>query len=706
MNDIKFFIDSRNIRGYSEYAITKTIQGIVNRTSPRLYILGDSFAYSNTDREWMEYYKSSKNCCFEELLSVKEIILKFIDSFSGIITFNHKIRGHSEWSVPLADTAAVIAGITGVLPVLAKDAESISKETGLKILDSVMLTNSNESKTITARLETLNLNTYTEVYEWQVDNLLPFVNQNEYMLMTWEGLDLAVQRKMLFLDLHICTNKQDKSLEEKVNRYFGDNNDVFYVWGWVEDEYVGIHSLSTAGGVLKCIASNNLSFHAVVPSQIREFKQKTNIEEFTVEPNKFYITFYASEADTVKAPLSFNHGGYLSPERGKIAINWGMPANTIEDFPSIAEYYQNTATENDYFYTTGGTYEGYADYPVLPEKSKQKLIENSKVLSKKSDQPYLDYFAFCFHDINKQAYSEFAKRAGIMGLSGRSNNAYTEIERWDGVLAVDRYYSYINHSPALCDRRIFKGDFVEKDGKLYGTMPENFFMCYVAYDCLTIHLTVDYNYDTSGVVSIRGFINTEMDTYYEARISEGKRIELARVIKGDEVILSSYPANISPNTSYSVRMYLDGETIKVAFGENSRLNYIMNIYDNSITKGTYGLYSTNTTAAFSKFTCTPYKGWQEVYNNILRETVNTDKNGGICAGFYGVIVNEDVTTSQFHVENSCGQWILMSPTDLKRVMDKLEQKYPGKFEAVTLDKFMLAARYFESLNSTNTTRKE
>ena len=58
MNEIKYFISSQNIRGYSEYAIIKTIQGIVNRTSPHLYILGSSFAYSNTDREWMEYYKT------------------------------------------------------------------------------------------------------------------------------------------------------------------------------------------------------------------------------------------------------------------------------------------------------------------------------------------------------------------------------------------------------------------------------------------------------------------------------------------------------------------------------------------------------------------------------------------------------------------------------------------------------------------------
>lgn len=698
----QYFINSQNIHCYSGFAIVKTVQGIVNRKGPRLFLLGYSFAYSETDLKWMEYYKANKGFEWIELYSIKEVILQFREEFTGIITFDQKIRGRSKWTVPLANTAAVIAGITGALPVLAEDAEDISKETGLKILDYVELSNSDTSKTVTARLETLEFNSYTEIYEWQADNLLPFVNQNEYMAQTWEGLDLAVQRKMLFVDLYTCTNKQDHIVEKKINKYFGKRNDRFHVWGWVEDEYVGTNSISIAGGVLRCIACGNLSFHAMVPAQIKDFKQKSCLSDFRIDPNKFYITFLASEADTVKAPLSFNHGGYLSPNRGNIAINWGMPANTIEDFPAIVEYYRNTATENDYFYTCGGCYEGYADYPVMPDKTKNVLIQTAKILSKKSDQPYLDYFAFCFHKINKKAYSDFAKKSGISGLIGRINSAYTDIERWDGVLVVDRFYSYMNHSGALSDRRIYLGNFEEKDGKLRGIMSENFFICFVSYDYLSINMTVDYFDDITGTVSLRGFISTELDTYYEARIVDGSRIELVKVIHDTEEILSVYPVNILQNTSYRLKMYLDGQTIKVVYGAvNAKLKYVIDIPDSSITRGTYGLYCTNNSAVISKFTCTPYKGWQEVYSNILRETVNTDKAGGICAGFYGVIVNEDVTTSQFHVENSCGEWILMNPTELKFIMDKLEEKYPGKFEAVTLDKFMAAAHYFEDKNLIN-----
>lgn len=101
-NKIKqYFIASENIHGYSNFAIIKTIQGIVNRVYPCLYLLGDSFAYSNTDREWMDYYRKHKDCDFVELYSVREVIRKFKDFFSGIITFDQRVRGCSEWRSPL-----------------------------------------------------------------------------------------------------------------------------------------------------------------------------------------------------------------------------------------------------------------------------------------------------------------------------------------------------------------------------------------------------------------------------------------------------------------------------------------------------------------------------------------------------------------------------------------------------------------------------
>ena len=686
-----------NLMSFSEHIAFQAIQGVVNRKNCRLYLLGDSYAYTLTDTTWMEYYRKEKIFNFIEVKALLEIAEIFKDDFKGIITYDNFFSGNSELTKTLVEIAAVIAGIADMMPVIVDNAEMFSKNTGMEIMDEVTLDNGKTRKVITGRLETLPIDTMLEGYNWQFENLVEYANQSEYMMQTSGCIDYAVYKKMLYFDLKTFSNLDDFEFEKKIQLYFAEKNDCFHLWGWVENEYHGVHNLSKNGGVMHNIACGNLSFHSMVPANITSFSQVgAETRDMDIDLNKFYIAFFASESDTAKAPLSFNHGGYLSQNRGDVAINWGMAANTLLHFPAIAEYYQSTATENDYFYTSGGCYEGYVDFPVTPQKTKNKIIEVNKYLSKLTDQPYLDYFAFPFHEINKREYAIMAEKTELMGLIGRSTNDRTEIAHWGNVLAVDRYYSYINHSPALSDKRTYLGEFEEKNGIIRGIEDENLFTCYVSYDYLSIRGNVIYKDDKNGVVSLRGFISSERDTYYEARIEDGNYVELVSFVCGNEQLLSRVKIEIESGKTYDIRMFLDGESIKVSFGEwRGKLTYIINVKNNNITKGTYGYYTTNKSVLLTTFECSPMPGWKEVYNNILRETVNTDKNGGICTGFYGVIVNEDVTTSQFQVETPCGAWILINPQQIKMIMENLEKKYPDKFEAVTLDKFMKAASIFE-----------
>ena len=68
-----------------------------------------------------------------------------------------------------------------------------------------------------------------------VDNLIEFVNQHEYLQLNWEGMDFAVQNKMLFIDVNIVSDIPSRELEDKVHEYFASKNELFDVWGWVED---------------------------------------------------------------------------------------------------------------------------------------------------------------------------------------------------------------------------------------------------------------------------------------------------------------------------------------------------------------------------------------------------------------------------------------------------------------------------------------
>ena len=691
-----YYISTTNpvFKGSYALAITlKSIQGIVNREKPQLFIVGDSFAYSEADAKWLDYYKQTIDADFIELKTIDELLTTFKDYFKGIITFNDSIKSYNGWISPLADTAAVIAGLTDTMPVFYTTADKYSQITGLKILESVEVVSGSKKNTITGDLNSLNFTNGLEIYHWQVDNLMEFANQHEYLALNWEGMDYAVQKKMLFIDLNIMSDVKCRELEDKVNQYFHNKNDLFDVWGWTEDEYIGVNRISEAGGFLRNIASGNLSFHAVVPSKIKQFKQKSNesLNNFKVDKDKFYITFMVSEADTAKSPISFNHGGYMEAGRGSVAINWGMPANTIVDFPAVAEYYQSTATENDYFYTSGGHYGGYVNLNALPEVSLNKMIEEGKRFTQLSDQPYLDYFStFVFGSTDTNFLADYAKRLGVKGLIGRHKNSATAIEDWNGVLAVDRYYSYPERTVAFDNAVEVKGGFADNAG----TGNENYLLYDREYGYMALDADVTYNTGTGGITAVRGFISDDHRSYYELRIVDGFKVELVKVVDGKETVLHSQRKVIKINVDYNLRLYLDGKTVTAAFGQagHGKKEYLCKVEDSSLTKGKYGIYTSN--QAKMKLKCVPLEAWREVYNNIVRETVDSGKSGGVCCGFYGLIV-QDYETSQFDVETIHDEWMLITPSQLKKVMDELEKNYPGRFEDVTLDRFMKAAAEFK-----------
>ncbi|MDD4518430.1 MAG: GxGYxYP family putative glycoside hydrolase [Limnochordia bacterium] len=702
LSDIRAYYirtESFEDHSYAGLSTMKAIQGIVNREKPQLFIIGGSYAYSKTDEEWFRYYRDELGIQFAELKSIQQTVVTFKEYFKGIITFDTTVKSYNGWLSPLADTAVVLAGLTDTLPIYEKNAFYYSAATGLPILDEVELKLEDESKRVPGRLSSLGLSEANQIYDWQVDNLIEFANSSEYMALTAEGLDFAVQRKMLFIDARTKSDSESRALEAKVLDYFSRNNDLFYVWGWTENEYFGVHALSKAGACLRCVANGNMSFHAVVPATMPAYKQKTNVKpgQFEVDKDKFYISFMASEADTPKAAISFNHGGYLAEGRGSIAINWGMPANTVEDFPAVAEYYLKTATANDYFYTSGGHYGGYIDLPSVPEKAKDRLIEEARIWMKKADQPYLNYFAVLvfneYHPIDRQAYVDYARNVGILGLIGRDMSNWTDAFDWNGVVAVDRHYSYPVRTQSKDKMETARGEFDCADGIIRGVKNSNLMASEQSYNYMALRVLLNFK-NVAGVAALRGFISEDAASYYEVRVVDGSRIEVVRCVDGDETVLSTIETWIKSNTDYDLRLYLDGNRVQVAFGEKGKIRYVADMEDKSITSGRHGIYTTGGGLVFEKYSCAHQPGWKDVYDNIIRETIDSNRDGGVCTGFYGMIVEDDYETNQFRVETVAGEWILMTPTTIKMVMNELEKNYPSKFEAVTLDKFMAAASYF------------
>lgn len=96
--------------------------------------------------------------------------------------------------------------------------------------------------------------------------------------------------------------------------------------------------------------SPNLSFHSGFRFDDFVFENKPSGREVEYDPTKVYITFIMSDGDNMNV-WDYTHFDqqWQDPNRSNIPIGWTMGPALGELKPFIAKYYYETATEMDYF---------------------------------------------------------------------------------------------------------------------------------------------------------------------------------------------------------------------------------------------------------------------------------------------------------------------------------------------------------------------
>ena len=417
---------------YAYHASVRAIQGIVNRYDPVLFITTSNPYYKDADSDWIDYFES-KGYEFVEINNYRELLEKFKYSFEGIITMNDAIKSHNDWTAPLPEVAGVIGGLTDYVPVPVNEVGIARLETDLYQRSTVTLQKQGAPKKyITSQLETLDFTNRFSIYQWEFDHLKDYTSSAEIMGLTSEGLDYAVSQKMMYFDLQPSKSSADGTLFNAVLDYLDSNNVTFTYWGWVDIEDKRVAAISSKGGNLKCIGSSNLSFFASIPTENTSWTQSTgiNLDNVTYQNDKYYVTFIASESDTVKAPATFQHGAWQDAARGQVPINWGMSADLVNYFPFFFDYYKENATNKDYFYSGGGLLNGFVDPLKIPNDSMQEYIHKSRILAAKTDQKFVDYYndwsgewsKLLGSQANYDKYMQYLDGSGMLGLFGGFTN--------------------------------------------------------------------------------------------------------------------------------------------------------------------------------------------------------------------------------------------------------------------------------------------
>lgn len=459
-NTNKVYTVDISILNEEETAAILSLQGLVNREKPQILVLpkdkggfggrGYKFQDTNMQRDglaalsqetldkyasledvWEEYYSKEYQYTFEPI--------DFEDAFSTFASFYRgsvKYGGiHAAAGIAIATT---ICGVSDAIPVTQG---LIDKYPVLKALPVI------------TDLTSFHFKNRKEAHRWAIDEYLDQTSK-DYAYSYWQHernfytIDYAIAHKLFSFLLSFASEKNpqggvyDKEEADMLDEIFAHLNPGSIILGWGESEEYIIQARCGEGGhALICTnISPNLSFHAAVPPDITQLKQKRQLNEEQVNvENKIYISFSINEGDTYKSVGNLMmDGAWLHEKRGQIAFNWPTNPKILQMLPGLAQYYYNSMTENDYFTVpTSGI--GYFDATFSTEEARALYAAKSKEAAAYADQHYIDVWWNGF-----QGNDKWIQSMGMKGYTSWTDKQqvwyFSAIPRIESELYYDLYY--------------------------------------------------------------------------------------------------------------------------------------------------------------------------------------------------------------------------------------------------------------------------
>jgi hypothetical protein len=668
-----YYILESSIPPYYDYHIAaKAIQGIVNRNQPNLMIvdLNNPF-YTHTDLVWKSYIEDI-GYTFVELNSFLDILITFEHYFSDIIAINDDFKSYNGWVASDADFGAMLAGITHYMPVPEGSLAAAEAALDIQLIESFTLNDVLLSGYISDNFRQYDVANAQQGYGFVFDRFKELFAQDRFMGLTSEAMDYAVQQGMLFVDLKPTYQDYDADLYTEIAEWFDTNNDLFRLYGWVDQEGSGLDFIGRYGGLIHPIGTQNLSLYHVIEVD-DTFEQASEFVLDGYDPSKTYVTFLASEGDTFKAPMTFQQGSWLDPYRGMVPINWGVIASTVYEFPIIAKYMYDTMTPNDYFFSGGSSSLGFVDVDTqMPAEALAELVEWNRLLLDLSDQAYVDTYndLFMYGDtFDPNVTSDYLIASGYKGAYG--------IHPWEATGPIymgDMFY--YNRKNVFYPRR---------GSSSYVSLTN---MTRIDETQYVQSTTSDYWYlqsdlvrTTSDQAVVNFFTQTNGDGY-RLRIGDGQLI-LERVVgatitelgRSSRSSIGSHELIVSVDRSSSL---LESTRITVYFDQDR----IFHLEDNAFTEGGFSFLSdAGVPTTFRNVKGQHLSQAEEIYYKILN-----DPNQFV-VGYYGVMFDHDFPLSQYHTEPGPGEVVSLSPTDVYKIALLLEENHPEEYVIVNMDEF-------------------
>jgi hypothetical protein len=370
---MRFDLDWRVAGGLPEKALVVSLQGLANRTAPRLYVVHPPEFQWEITGPLFEFYQRKHGVAFDELR----------DADAALAAFKEHARGYVVWDTAVGaslNVAFTIAGLEDAV-VVTEALIPLVERHGLRKVDDLR---GRYAGWTDDRI-------YTDAY----DRYWARCNKEKIMLMGGHAgavrmpamADWGVRERMFFHDLSANpAHPAEVALNRRLLRELDAGG---FVFGWhsyakdTEEQYTTL--LSMYGLKMEGLHNlPNLSFNCQFTfTPGFRFKNNHSVDR-DARPQaegKVYLTFVQSD--------SIGIGVWTKPGRGKLPFGWQVTMNWTRFSPAALEYFHESATPNDYF-IGGLSGPGYMYPNHIPPHRFGPLMADARALMEVLDQRVME----------------------------------------------------------------------------------------------------------------------------------------------------------------------------------------------------------------------------------------------------------------------------------------------------------------------------
>ena len=308
-----------------------TLQGIVNRTRPRILLYNHN---EEAQTIWPNAHSLKTGAMSAS--APYNMVKQFKEEIKGLVLYSNELTNH------YGNLAVTIAGLDRLLPVTAEIKEKLEKAK----LDFPVVVD------ITSLTYTNATGVYTYLYDnyWSRCNHRLLISERPNIPYVHD-IGAACGSACVWLDPRTAG---ERTLLDKFLKDMTPGRD--FVLGWYPEERSGVGEATKYG--LSSVPGDffeNASIYTAVnkPVKIAPVPKRPKLE------NKVYAAVYISDGDNIQYCQHAMAKIFEQSGRGKIALNWTISPALADISPSMLTYYYNKASTNDCF-VSGPSGMGYA----------------------------------------------------------------------------------------------------------------------------------------------------------------------------------------------------------------------------------------------------------------------------------------------------------------------------------------------------------